>query len=73
MTLDELKTLMRIEEQAENDPEYMALKEAYMAAYHPFWKLWDSMPDADNQIVDDYLHAAVALNQHLMVLALREK
>ena len=71
MTLEEWKTLMQIEEQAENDPEYKALKEEYIAAYQPFWKLWSGMPERDDRIIDDYLHAAIALNQSLMVQALR--
>ena len=57
---------------AVTDAEYMALHQAYVPTREQFGLLCNSLPLEQQQIIDDYISAAVRLHHRLMALACRQ-
>ena len=62
--------ILNLYDRARTDAEYMALHTEYAPAQKALADLLERLTDADRDILDNYLHASVALFHRLLDMAL---
>ena len=69
MTTETMHKILDLYDLAQQDAEYMALHEQYEPAQAAFADVWRNLPAAQQQIVNDYIFAAVSLYHRLLDMA----
>ena len=70
MNKETMHQILDLYDQAKDDPEYAALHAQYAPAQRAFTDLLERLPEADYEILSNYLQTSVALFYRLLEMAI---